>query len=103
MWFNAESTTNDNESIETTQDHGTVDVSVDVGDDNDLGDTGTVKQSHVTAQSALPEVSCSMQTGRCLGEKHVGPSQPHCLSIRRQKQENKTDPLTKTGSKSFLG
>ena len=40
MWFHAESTTNDNESIETTQDHGTVDVSVDVGDDNDLGDTG---------------------------------------------------------------
>jgi len=37
----------------------------------------TVNQSHVTAQSALPEVSCSMQTGHCLGEKHDGPSQPH--------------------------
>jgi len=51
---------------------------VDVGDDNDLGDTGNSEPVACdSAQSALPEVSCSMQTGRCLGEKHVGPSQPH--------------------------
>jgi len=50
-------------------------LSVDVGDDNDLGYTGNIACD--SAQSAMPEVSCSMQTGCCLGKKHIGPSQPH--------------------------
>ena len=63
---------------------------MDVGDDNDLGDTGNSEPVACdSAQSALPEVSFSMQTGRCLGEKHVGPSQPHLPKY----------PSTKAGKK----
>ena len=46
-----------------------------------MGDTGNSEPVACdSAQSALPEVSCSMQTDRCLGEKHVGPSRSRRLS-----------------------
>ena len=63
----------------------------------------TVNQSHVTLLSLLClKLALVCRLAVVLVKSTLVQVNRTCLSIRRQKQE-KNDPLTKTGSKSFLG
>jgi len=64
----------------------------------------TVNQSHVTLLSLLClKLAVVCRLAVVFVKSTLVQVNRTCLSIRRQKQENKTDPLTKTGSKSFPG